>query len=95
MRKPGNLPTMPASAATTPYPPETARSLNGVDRVTKREANRLPHSTQHPAMTEAEYRELIQKFVDRARADQSIAERLAEEAHQRFGAEIDVPTEPE
>jgi hypothetical protein len=46
-------------------------------------------------MTEAEYRALIQTYVDRARADQSVAERLAEEARQRFGAEIDVPPETE
>jgi hypothetical protein len=41
-------------------------------------------------MTADEYRELIQAHVDRARTDQSIAERLAEEARQRFGARIGV-----
>jgi len=46
-------------------------------------------------MTEAECRELIQAYVDQARVDQSIAERLAEEARQRFGPEMDVSPEPE
>lgn len=46
-------------------------------------------------LTEAEYRELIQTFLDRARADQSVAERLAEEARQRFGADVHVPRETE
>ncbi len=46
-------------------------------------------------MTADEYRELMQAYVDQARADQSIAERLAEEAQQRFGAEIDVSRETE
>ena len=40
-------------------------------------------------MTEAEYRELIQTYVDRARADQRIAELLAAEARARFGADTD------
>ncbi len=46
-------------------------------------------------LTADEYRELIQALVDQARADQSIAERLAEEARQRFGAEVEVPRETE
>ncbi len=50
---------------------------------------------QRAVMTEAEYRALIQKFVDRARKEQFIAERLAEEARLRFGTEIDVPPETE
>jgi hypothetical protein len=37
--------------------------------------------------------ELIQALVDQARAAQSIAERLAEEARKPFGTEIDVPPE--
>jgi hypothetical protein len=46
-------------------------------------------------MTEAQYRELIQAHIDRAPAEQSIAERLAEEAGQRFGDETDVLPETE
>ena len=42
-------------------------------------------------MTAEEYPELIQLHVDQARSDSSIAERLSEEARQRFGATIDVP----
>lgn len=45
--------------------------------------------------TEAEYRALAQKFVDRARWEQFIADRLAEEARRRFGTDIDAPTETE
>jgi hypothetical protein len=61
--------------------------------MTKRDANRLPRGAQGATMTEAAYRELIRTYIDRALADQSIAERLAEEARQRFGAEIDVAPE--
>jgi hypothetical protein len=46
-------------------------------------------------MTADDYPELIQAYVVQARADQAIGERLAEEARQRFEAEIDVPPEPE
>ena len=46
-------------------------------------------------LTEAEYRALIQAYVDQARADQSVAERLTEEARLRFSVEIDVPRETE
>jgi hypothetical protein len=47
-------------------------------------------------MTEQQYREPIQRYVDRARSDQSMAEKLAEEARQRFGTEIEVsPPETE
>jgi threonine aldolase len=46
-------------------------------------------------MTADEYHELIEKYVARARADQSIAERLAEEARQHYGAAIEVPPETE
>ena len=63
--------------------------------MTKREANRQPRGAKRAVMTADEYRELIQAYVDQARADQSIAERLAEEAGLRFGAEIEVPTETE
>ena len=63
--------------------------------MTKREANRQPRDVKRAVMTADEYRELIQACVEQARADQSIAERLAEEARLRFGAEIEVPTEPE
>jgi hypothetical protein len=63
--------------------------------MTKRDANRLPRGAKRAVMAEAEYRALIQAHVGRARADQSIAERLAEEARQRFGATIDVPRETE
>jgi hypothetical protein len=59
-----------------------------------RRTNRRGRGATRP-LTEAEYRELIQTYVDRARSDQSIAERLAEEARQRFGADIDMPTETE
>lgn len=55
-----------------------------------RRINRRGRGATRP-LTEAEYRELIQTFVDRARSDQSIAEQLAEEARMRFGAEIDAP----
>ena len=58
----------------------------------RRGTNRRARGAARP-LTEAEYRKLIQTFVDRARSDQSIAERLAEEARLRFGAEIDVPRE--
>ena len=47
------------------------------------------------ALTAAEFRALIQKFVDRARKEQFIADRLAEEARKRFGAEFGVPKETE
>jgi hypothetical protein len=50
---------------------------------------------QLPAMTADEYRDLIEAYVERARVDQSVAERLAEEARLRFGAEVDVPPETE
>jgi hypothetical protein len=63
--------------------------------MTKPNVNRLPRGAKRAVMTEAEYRALIQAHVDQARADQSIAERLAEEARLRFGAEIDVPTATE
>jgi hypothetical protein len=63
--------------------------------MTKRDASRLTRGAKRAVMTEAEYRALIQAHVDEARADQSIAERLAEEARERFGAEIDVPNETE
>jgi hypothetical protein len=46
-------------------------------------------------MTSDEYRERIQALVDEARSDLSIAERLVEEARQRFGVTIDAPTETE
>jgi hypothetical protein len=59
--------------------------------MTKRDTNQLPRGAKRAVMSEAEYRALIQARVDQARADQSIAERLAEEARQRFGGEIDVP----
>ena len=51
--------------------------------------------TTRPFMTEAEYRELLQTHMDRARADQWVAELLAEEARQRFGADIDLSGEDE
>ena len=62
-------------------------------RSTKRATGAPPprRLRQVVAMTEAEYRELIQKHVNQARADQSIAERLAEEARLRFEIEIDEP----
>ncbi len=46
-------------------------------------------------LTAEEYRERIQAYVEEAREDLSIAERLADEARQRFGAEIEVPRETE
>jgi len=46
-------------------------------------------------LTETEYHELIQARVDKARADFTIAQRLAEEARQRFGVEIDLSGEDE
>jgi hypothetical protein len=56
---------------------------------------RQPRVPSRPLMTEAEYRALIQKHVDRALRQQSIAERLAEEARQRFGVDIDLSGEDE
>ena len=41
---------------------------------------------QRATMTADEYRELIQAYIDQARADQSIAERLAEEAQRGAAA---------
>ena len=61
----------------------------------KDNTNRRGRRGQRATMTADEYRELIQRYVDRARSEQSIAERLAQEARQRFGAKIDVPTETE
>jgi hypothetical protein len=57
--------------------------------------NKRGRRERRPVMAADEYRERIQALVDEARADLSIAERLAEEARQRFGAEIDVPPETE
>ena len=61
----------------------------------RRNTNGRGRRGQRAAMTADEYRELIQAHVDQARADQSIAERLAEEARLRFGPEIEVPRETE
>lgn len=61
----------------------------------KRNTTRRPRGATRPFMTEAQYRELIQRFVDRARSDQRIAELLAAEARLRFGAGSDVPGETE
>ena len=55
----------------------------------KRNTNRKALGATQP-LTEDEYRELIQARVDQARADFTIAQRLAEEARQRFGVEIDL-----
>lgn len=55
----------------------------------KRSTSRRARGATRP-LTEAEYRELIQALVDEARSNRSVAERLAEEARQRFGAGIDV-----
>jgi hypothetical protein len=60
-----------------------------------RNINRRGRGATCPIMTEAEYRELIQTFVDQARSDQAVAERLAEEARQRFGVDIDLSGEDE
>ncbi len=60
-----------------------------------RGTSRRPRGATLPFMTEAEYRELIDAYVDKARSEFSIAERLAEEARQRFGATIKVPRETE
>ena len=60
----------------------------------KRSTSRRGRGATRP-LTEAEYRELIQTFVDRARSDQAVAERLAEEVRLRFGADIDVARENE
>lgn len=78
-------------------PTNTEPASTGQRRSTKRATGALPprRPRQVVAMTEAEYRELIQKHVDQVRADQSIAERLAEEARLRFGAEINMPKETE
>jgi hypothetical protein len=46
-------------------------------------------------MTADEYRALIQALVDQARADFSVAERLAGGARQRYGPEIDSSAETE
>jgi len=61
----------------------------------KHNTNGRGRRRQRGALTVDDYRELIQAHVDQARADQSIAERLAEEARQRFGAEMEVPPETE
>lgn len=57
--------------------------------------SRRARGETRPFMTEAEYREPIQAFVDRARSDQRVAEMLAAEARQRFEATIEVPRETE
>jgi hypothetical protein len=46
-------------------------------------------------MTADEYLELIQAFVDQARADFVVAEKLAAEARHRFGVDIDLSGEDE
>jgi hypothetical protein len=61
----------------------------------KRGTSRRPRGATRPFLTEAEYRGLIQTFVDRACSDQRVAELLAAEARLRFGATIDVPEETE
>ena len=61
----------------------------------KRNTSRRPRGATRPFMTEAEYRELIRAFVDRARSDQRVAELLAAEARLRFGVGRDVPAETE
>jgi hypothetical protein len=43
----------------------------------------------------AGFRTTAAALIDGARADQAIAERLADEARLRFGAKIDVPEETE
>ena len=53
-----------------------------------RQAPRRPRGAQRAVMTAEQYRALVQALVDRARSDHSIAELLAGEARQRFGAEI-------
>lgn len=74
----------------------TEPAPTGRHRSTKRATAPKPAGQAARAtMTADEYRELIQALVDKARADQSVAEQLAEEARQRFGAEIDVRTETE
>jgi hypothetical protein len=76
-------------------PDHGSPAAGGADRMTKRNANRRSGGAHGATMTEAEYRELIQAHVEQARADQPIAERLAEEARQRFRATIDAPKETE
>lgn len=61
----------------------------------KRDLRQQARRGQRATLTADEYRELIQEFVDQARADMSIVERLAEEARLRFGADIDTSGETE
>lgn len=59
-----------------------------------RRTDRQGRSVTRPLAAD-EYRELIQTYVDRARSDQSIAERLAEEARQRVGVGVDLSGQDE
>lgn len=65
------------------------------DRRHRPTASKPVRPVARAVVTADEYRVLIQKFVDQARSDQSIAERLAEETRLRFGTEIDAGTETE
>lgn len=63
--------------------------------MTKRNTSRRPRAAPRAPMTADEYLELIQAFVDQARADFVVAEKLAAEARHRFGVDIDLSGEDE